>query len=116
MAADPVHGHVGRDLAFAGVEGDALAIDVAHHLRDMLDREGMTQESVAHAAPGRIGHLAILQVEARVGETVEIAGVVVMQMGDDDVLDPPRRLTPKRSSASTGLSVSLRLAAVPPRR
>jgi hypothetical protein len=69
------------------MEGDALAIDMAHHLRDMLDREGVTQQAVAHAASGRIGHLPVLQVKPRIREAVEIAGMVVMQMGDDDILD-----------------------------
>jgi hypothetical protein len=32
-------------------------------------------------------HLAVLQVKSRVGKPVEIAGVVIMQMGDDDVPD-----------------------------
>ena len=67
------------------MEGDALAIDMAHHQRDMFDRERMPQQAVAHAAPGRVAHLAILQMEPRIGEAIEIAGVVVMQMGDDDV-------------------------------
>ena len=69
------------------MEGDALAIDVAHHRRDMLDRKRMPQHAIAHAAPGRVAHLAVLQMEPRVGEAIEIAGVVVMQMRDDDVLD-----------------------------
>ena len=47
----------------------------------------MPQHAVAHAAPGRVAHLAVLQMEPRVGEAIEIAGVVVVQMGDDDVLD-----------------------------
>ena len=87
MAADAMHRHPGRDLAVAGVEGDALAIDMADHGGDVLDRERMPQHAVAHAAPGRVAHLAVLQVKARVGEAIEIAGVVVVQMGDDDVLD-----------------------------
>ena len=53
----------------------------------MLDRKRMPHHAVAHAAPGRVAHLAVLQMKPRVGETIEIAGVVVMQMGDDDVLD-----------------------------
>src|SRR6478735_11548227 len=36
MAADAMHRHTRRDFAVAGMEGDALAIDVAHHRRDML--------------------------------------------------------------------------------
>ena len=87
MAADAMHRHAGRDLAIAGMKGDALAIDMAHHQRDMLDRKRMPQRAEAHAAPGGIAHLAFLQMKPRVGKAIEIAGMVVMQMGDDDVLD-----------------------------
>lgn len=38
---------------------------------------------MAHGAAGGERHLAILQMEARIGETIEIAGVVVMEMSDD---------------------------------
>ena len=37
MAADAMHRHARRDLAIAGMEGDALAIDMAHHRRDVLN-------------------------------------------------------------------------------
>src|SRR6476620_11076557 len=47
----------------------------------------MAQRAKTHAAPRGVAHLAILQVKARTGKEIEIAGVVVMQMGDDDVLD-----------------------------
>jgi hypothetical protein len=50
-------------------------------------------------------------MEPRIGEAIEIAGVVVMQMGDDDVADRTR-LDAEPSSASTGLSVSLRARAL----
>ena len=78
MAADTMHRHAGRDLAVAGMEGDALAIDMAHHRGDVLDRKRMPQHAVAHAAPGRVAHLAVLQMKPRVREAIEIAGVVVM--------------------------------------
>ena len=87
MAADAMHGDAGRDLAVAGMKGDALAIDMAHHQRDMLNRKRMPQQPKAHAAPGGEAHLAILQMKPRIGKAIEIAGVVVMQMGDDDVSD-----------------------------
>jgi len=51
MTADPVHRYPRRDVAIAGVEGDALAVDMTHHLGDVLDRERMPYEAVAHAAP-----------------------------------------------------------------
>ena len=87
MAADPMQRDAGRDLAIAVMKGDALAVDVTHHQRHVIRRERMPQCAVAHAAPGGVAHLAVLQMKPRVGEAVEIAGVVVMQMGDDHVLD-----------------------------
>ena len=45
------------------------------------------QHLVAHAAAGGVGHLGVLHVIARVGEQVVVAGVVLMHVGDDDVLD-----------------------------
>ena len=54
---------------------------------DVLDLEGMRQPRISHVAPGGIGQLALLKMEARVRKPVEIAGMVVMQMGEDDILD-----------------------------
>src|ERR1700726_1858956 len=60
---------------------------MADHQRHMLDRKRMAQRPEAYAAPGGIAHLAVLQMKSRVRKQIEIAGVVVMQMGDDDVLE-----------------------------
>ena len=90
MAADAMHRHAGRDLAVAGMKGDALAKDMADHRRHVLDRKRMPQHAVTHAAPGRVAHLAVLQMEPGIGKAIEIAGVVVVQMGDDHVLDAVR--------------------------
>ena len=62
----------------------------------MLHRKRMAQRAEAHAAPGGVAHLAVLQMKSRIGKAIEIAGVIVMQMGDDDVpdvvgLDPEAR-------------------------
>ena len=63
---------------------------------DVFGFVGGPQRSVAHAAPGHKRHLVVLQVKARVREERAVAGVVVMQMRDDDVLDRivtnPKRL------------------------
>ena len=64
---------------------------------DRAQNPDMTLKVVAHqwyweyAYPGE-GDLAILDVKARVGKAVEIAGVIVVKMGDDDVLDRGRGL------------------------
>ena len=47
----------------------------------------MTQGAEAHAASGGVAHFTILQMEPRVRKQVEVAGVVIMQMGDDDIVD-----------------------------
>ena len=44
MAADAMQRHARRNLAVAGMKGDALAIDMAHHQRDVLDRKRMPQQ------------------------------------------------------------------------
>ena len=80
-----MHRHAWRDFAVAGMEGDAFAVDMAHHRGDVLDRKRMPQHAVAHAAPGRVAHLAVLQMKPRVREAIEIAGVVIVQVGDDHV-------------------------------
>src|SRR4030088_228767 len=79
--------HARRDLAIAVVESNPFAEDVADHHRDVLHRKRMSQRAEANAAPGGVAHLAVLQMKPRLGKAVEIAGVVEMQMGDDDVLD-----------------------------
>ena len=87
MATHPMQRHARRNFALAGMKGDALAEDVTHHQRDMFNRKRMPQRPETHAAPGGIVHLAILQVKTRIRKQVEIAGVIVMQMGNNDVLD-----------------------------
>lgn len=46
-----------------------------------------TQHLMTHAAAGRIGHLGILDVIARIGEEIVIARVIPMHMRRDDVVD-----------------------------
>ena len=38
-----------------------------------------------HAAAGRVGHVAVLKMESRARDTVEIPGMVIMEMSHDDV-------------------------------
>ena len=87
MAADQVHGDAGLDLLVAVVEHHALAVDRAHHADDVVDLEGVAERAVAHVPAGGELHLLVLQMEARLGEFVPVADMVVVQVGDDDVLD-----------------------------
>src|SRR5688572_22256839 len=47
----------------------------------------MRQPWISHKAPRGIHKLALLEMESRVREPVEIACMVVMQMREDDILD-----------------------------
>ena len=87
VAADLVHGDAGRDLVDAVVEDDAAVEHLAHHGDDVLLLERPLEVGVAHAAPGGVGHLGVLQMIARARKQIVVAGVVVMQVADDDVLD-----------------------------
>ena len=77
----------GCDLLVAVVEHHALAVDRAHHADDVLDLEGVAEGVLADVPAGGELHLLVLQMEARLGEVVPVADVVVVQVGDDDVLD-----------------------------
>ena len=75
------------ELVVAVVERDPAAVHLAHHTGDVLDVERHAQARVAHVAPGRVRHLAVLQVETGAREDLEVADVVVVHVGDDDVVD-----------------------------
>src|SRR3981189_3557556 len=47
----------------------------------------MRQPRILHVAAGGIGQFALLQMKPRSREAVEIAGMVVMQVREDDILD-----------------------------
>ena len=87
MAAGLVHGDAGRDLAIAVVEGDAARIHFLHQAADVIDSERLAHRVLAHARAGGVGHLGFLDVEFGVAVLVERAGVVVMQMRNDNRLD-----------------------------
>jgi hypothetical protein len=87
MTADAVHGEAGRELVIAIVKNSFFFVNVADHLEHVFEIEGRAERAVAHGASGGEGHFAILQMEARGREAVKIAGVVVMEVGDDYVRD-----------------------------
>lgn len=57
------------------------------HLRAGQRSQNVVLRPTNRQPPGGEGHLAVLQVEARRREQVVIAGVVVVHVRDDDVLD-----------------------------
>jgi hypothetical protein len=82
-----VDADAGEKLLLAVVEHHAPGIDLPHDGQDIIELEGNAQQAMAHAPPGGIGHLGVLQVKARGREQVVVAGVIVMEMGEDDLLD-----------------------------
>src|SRR6266511_5331529 len=91
MAADLVHADSRRDLVYAIVECHAPGEHFAYHGNHVIRLERQPMLGVAHAASGGVGHLAILQMIPRAREQVVIARMVVMQVGDDDVVNLVRR-------------------------
>src|SRR5690606_10637082 len=58
-----------------------------YHACDVVDLVGMVEMMMAHARSGRELHLAFLHVEAGVREQVIVAGMVIMHMRGDHMLD-----------------------------
>ena len=85
VATDVMNAHAGSDFRVARLERDSPPVDVAYHGDDMVRRVGAIEVSVRHARPRRELHLLLLQVEARFREVIERAGVVEVQMGDDNI-------------------------------
>ena len=75
----------GRDLDLARVHlHPALEVE-AHHADHVLDVEAVAGLGVAHVLARGVGHLAFLQVEARLRKLVEVADVVVVHVREDHV-------------------------------
>ena len=108
MAARRVNADAGRELGVAVIEQDAPRIVQPHDAADVLDLEGMRQPRIAHVAPGGVGQLALLEMKARVRKAVEIADMVVMQMGEDDILDRVG-IDAEQGQRSTGQRRNVRL-------
>jgi hypothetical protein len=78
-----------RDLHFARMHlHPALEVE-PHHADHVLDVEAVADARIAHVLAGGVGHLALLQVEARVRELVEVADMVVVHVGQDHVAHRP---------------------------
>ena len=87
MAADMVQAEARRDRRVAFVKMYAAVEDIAHHLADMLDVIGVFQRRMAHARPGGEPHFLFLDMEGGFWKILQPAGVVIMHMGDDDIVD-----------------------------
>lgn len=87
MSADAMDREAGSEFVVAIVEDGSFGIDVADHLKNVFEVKGSAEFAVAHIAAGGESHFPVLQMEAGGGKAVEIAGVVVVEMGDDHVGD-----------------------------
>src|SRR6516164_7772809 len=85
------------------MEDGAASEDLAHHSEHVIGLERRSERLVAHAASGRVGHLTILQMIARIRTKIVIAAMVVMEVADNDACHLLRR------DAKRGQSVAHRL-------
>ena len=85
VAADMDQLDTGRELGIAVVELDASPVYAAHDVENVVHIVGVAHHVKRHVAPGGILQLLLLQVQARVGQQVNVAGMVVVQMRDDHV-------------------------------
>ncbi len=129
-AAFRVHAHElqSRRMAWCGVQLDsrewivapvvqryALGVVQPHDADHVIDLEGVGELVEAHVPSDRVVQLRLLQMEMRAREAVEVADMVVVQMGQDHRLD--RRRASRRTgtahrpdSAGTGACASARQA------
>ena len=87
---DAVDRHPRGDLRIPVVERQAALEKLVDQPLDVRRAVGVAERLVRHVAARRIGHLQVLEMEARGGKVVDGSRVIVMQVGDDDVGDPPR--------------------------
>ena len=82
-----MHGEAWGELAFAREKADPALEHPVHHGRHVVGGERMIDRVAAHMRAGGILHLGFLQMVGRRRKHVVPADMVVMQMGDDHVLD-----------------------------
>ncbi|MNT16323.1 hypothetical protein D3C72_1514190 [compost metagenome] len=87
VAADAVELQPRRQRRVAVMEAHAPGVHLAHHRLDVVHREKMPHRFEAHVAAGGVVHFGLLQVDAGVGVGLDIAGMVVVQVGQDQVAD-----------------------------
>src|SRR5215204_2221018 len=85
VTPDTMKGQTGRQLGDAIVEDHTSGIELSDESNNILDIVGVAQERVAHTAPGGVSTLGVLHVKACSWERVESAGMVVVQMRENDV-------------------------------
>ena len=76
-----------REFCIAVVKDDSPAIVEPNHADHVLDLERVRQERMRHVLSGREGEFGLLKMKARLGKSIEVADVIVVEVGDDDVFD-----------------------------
>ena len=87
VAVREAQADAGREVLVAGVEHDMVGVELADELRDGLAVERRAHLAVADLAAGGERHLGVLDVEPGVRESAQRAGMIVVQVGQDHVLD-----------------------------
>jgi hypothetical protein len=86
MAADRMQADTRCELDWPVVEPHSSREVQPYEADDILDFESPCEVLVPHVAAGRVVQLGFLQMKLRRREALEGAGVVVVQMGQDNIL------------------------------
>src|SRR5260221_5088522 len=86
VPADEMHRDAGMQLRVAVVKAHAPGVRAPHHSHHVLHVVGAAELRLGHVAAGGVAHLEILQMQRRRRKKIEVADMVVMQMGDYYVL------------------------------
>ena len=85
MAAGLMQADAWGDFRITFMIGNATGENMLDHLANMISCEWSIQGLVAHARSRRVDHLGGLQMEARLGIVTQRAGMVVVQVRDDNL-------------------------------
>src|SRR6516164_146664 len=87
MLAHPMQVETGRHGRTSAMKNRTASIDMPDHIDHRINVKGLLQDRMTHATARRIGHLTLLDVKPGARKFVEIACVIEVQMGDDDIAD-----------------------------
>ncbi|MNO62835.1 hypothetical protein D3C76_535160 [compost metagenome] len=90
MPAYRMQGHARNDLDNTVVQTHPPFEQRRQRRHHVLDFVGFVHRAMDHFRPGAETQLRVLQMHGRLGEQPEVAGMIPMQMGKDQVLDPGR--------------------------
>ena len=82
-----MHRHPVGDHVILGSEADAAGKERCDGIADMRAGKGHPECVLAHAGARGIGHFDRVDMKLRSGEVTKAAGMVVMKMSDDDVVN-----------------------------